>query len=73
MGSTLTFKHNLILRQVLHDARDDVGPPARDVLGDALALDHEPLSSGIQHPLAQVDQLTRVAGADGFKLAGGGV
>lgn len=68
-----SLEHHALLRELLHDRRDDIGAPRLDVLGDTLGLDHETLNASVEEAVAHVDQLARVGGADGFEAGGGGV
>lgn len=64
-----SLKHDLVPGKLLHDARDDIGSPRADVLGDALGLDHQTLNTGIEELVAQVDEFAGVGGADGFQAS----
>lgn len=68
------LEHDPLGRQLLHDPRHHVRPPRAHVLRDALGLDHQPLDTRVvQEPPAQVHQLARVRGADGFEARRGRV
>jgi hypothetical protein len=69
----LTFEHNPLWRQVLHDPGDNICSPAVDVFGDAFAFNHETLHTGIKEFLTEIDKFPWIAGADCFKLACRGV
>lgn len=68
-----SLEHDLVSREILHDARDDVSSPRAHVLGDTLGFDHQTLDTGVQEPVAQVDQLAGVRGSDGFETGCVGV
>lgn len=68
-----SLEHDLVSRELLHDPRDDVCSPRAHVLGDTLGLDHQTLDTGVQEPVAQVDQLAGVRGSNGLEIRGFGV
>lgn len=67
------LEHDLFRRKFLHDRRDNVRPPRSHVLRDPLGLDHQAVDARVEEFLAEVDQLRRVGGADGFEVRGRGV
>lgn len=68
-----SLEHDLVSGQFLHDTRDDVCSPRAHILGDTLGLDHQTLDTGVQEPVAQVDQLAGIGGSDGLEVGGLGV
>src|SRR5215211_972373 len=57
------LKHHLLHSQLARDRRDGVGAPGRDLLGDALGLDHDHVGAGVQAASRDVDGIADVAGA----------